>query len=138
MQSIQLLSAPVEPAGLYVSQPTVHTRGNLFSDLPTPQQLHDQEKYKDCLKQQVWTHLPHSISFRFCFLLFWPDISLYGHHWDEQIEEKRIKEAEERERHRLEEEKEERRLAEQRARIQREYEEEQERKRQKEKEVLDS
>ncbi|XP_017209453.1 centrosome and spindle pole-associated protein 1 isoform X1 [Danio rerio] len=98
------LSSRTEPAGLYVSQPTVHTRGNLFSDLPTPQQLHDQEKYKDCLKQQ--------------------------------IEEKRIKEAEERERHRLEEEKEERRLAEQRARIQREYEEEQERKRQKEKEQM--
>lgn len=52
-----------------------------------------------------------------------------------QIEEKRCKKAEERERIRLEEEKEEKRLAEQRARIQREYEEEQERKKRKEMEV---
>ncbi|XP_059390706.1 centrosome and spindle pole-associated protein 1-like isoform X2 [Carassius carassius] len=93
-----------EPAGFHSSQPSVQVRGNLFNELPTPQQRHDQEKYKDCLKQQ--------------------------------IEEKKRKEAEEREWHRLEEEKEERRLAEQRARIQREYEEEQERKRQKEKEQM--
>ncbi|XP_046882836.1 centrosome and spindle pole associated protein 1-like isoform X4 [Hypomesus transpacificus] len=50
----------------------------------------------------------------------------------QQIEEKRLKEAEEREKLRLEEEKEERRLAEQRARIQWEYDEEQERKKRKE------
>ncbi|XP_016140961.1 centrosome and spindle pole-associated protein 1-like isoform X1 [Sinocyclocheilus grahami] len=93
-----------KPAGFCSSQPSVQARGNLFNELPTPQQLHDQENYKDCLKQQ--------------------------------IEEKRRKEAEERERCRLEEEKEERRLAEQRARIQREYEEEQERKRRKEKEQM--
>ncbi|CAB1317566.1 unnamed protein product [Coregonus sp. 'balchen'] len=49
-----------------------------------------------------------------------------------QIEEKRRKDAEERERQRLEEEKEEKRLAEQRERIQREYEEEQDRKKRKE------
>uniref|UniRef100_A0ABM5GBT5 Centrosome and spindle pole-associated protein 1 isoform X2 n=1 Tax=Pogona vitticeps TaxID=103695 RepID=A0ABM5GBT5_9SAUR len=51
-----------------------------------------------------------------------------------QIEEKKKREEEERERQRLEEEREERRLAEQRARIQREYEEELERKRRKEEE----
>lgn len=58
MQSIQIFSAPVEPAGFCSSQPSVQVRGNLFNELPTPQQLHDQEKYKDCLKQQVWTLLP--------------------------------------------------------------------------------
>lgn len=55
MQSIQIFSAPVEPAGFCSSQPSVQGRGNLFNELPTPQQLHDQEKYKDCLKQQVRT-----------------------------------------------------------------------------------
>ncbi|XP_029581625.1 centrosome and spindle pole-associated protein 1 isoform X5 [Salmo trutta] len=75
-------------------------RGSIFGNLPTPQQLHEQEKYKAYLKQQ--------------------------------IEEKRKKEAEERESQRLEEEKEEKRLAEQRERIQREYEEEQDRKKRKE------
>lgn len=52
-----------------------------------------------------------------------------------KIEEKRKKEAEERECQRLEEEKEEKRLADQRERIQREYEEEQDRKKRKEMEV---
>ncbi|KTG40453.1 hypothetical protein cypCar_00007681 [Cyprinus carpio] len=42
-----------EPAGFCSSQPSVQARGNLFNELPTPQQLHDQEKYKDCLKQQI-------------------------------------------------------------------------------------
>ncbi|XP_029917336.1 centrosome and spindle pole-associated protein 1-like isoform X2 [Myripristis murdjan] len=56
----------------------------------------------------------------------------YKAYLKQQIEEKRRKKAEERERIRLEEEKEEKRLAEQRARIQREYEEEQERKKRKE------
>ncbi|KAG1953995.1 centrosome and spindle pole-associated protein [Pimephales promelas] len=93
-----------KPAGLSSSQPPVQARGKLFNELPTPQQLHDQELYKACLKQQ--------------------------------IEEKRRKEAEERERSRLEDEKEEKRLAEQRARIEKEYKEEQERKRQKEKEHI--
>ncbi|XP_062986879.1 centrosome and spindle pole-associated protein 1 isoform X2 [Elgaria multicarinata webbii] len=51
-----------------------------------------------------------------------------------QIEEKRKREEEEREKLRLEEEREERRLAEQRARIQREFDEELERKRRKEEE----
>ncbi|KAK2849525.1 hypothetical protein Q5P01_009359 [Channa striata] len=50
----------------------------------------------------------------------------------QQMEEKRLKKAEESERIRLEEEKEEKRLAEQRARIQKEYDEEQERKKRKE------
>ncbi|XP_067290693.1 centrosome and spindle pole-associated protein 1 isoform X2 [Pseudorasbora parva] len=98
------VSSRTEPAGVLSSQPPVQARGKLFTELPTPQQLHDQEMYKDCLKQQ--------------------------------IEEKRRKEAEERELIRLEDEKEERRLAEQRAQIQREYEEEQERKRRKEKEQI--
>ncbi|XP_055038709.2 centrosome and spindle pole associated protein 1 isoform X3 [Misgurnus anguillicaudatus] len=93
-----------EPAGFSSVQPSLHTRGKLFNEPPTPQQIHEQEIYKDFLKQQ--------------------------------IEEKRRKEAEERERCRLEEEKEERRLAEQRARIQREFEEEQEKKRKKEKEQI--
>ncbi|XP_032815395.2 centrosome and spindle pole associated protein 1-like isoform X3 [Petromyzon marinus] len=52
----------------------------------------------------------------------------------QQIEEKRQREAEEREKIREEEEREERRLAEQRERIQREYEEEAEKKRKKEEE----
>ncbi len=55
MQSIQIVSAPVEPAGFCSPQPPVQPRRNLFNELPTPQQLHDQEQYKDCLKQQVWT-----------------------------------------------------------------------------------
>ncbi|XP_029479652.1 centrosome and spindle pole-associated protein 1-like isoform X8 [Oncorhynchus nerka] len=75
-------------------------KGSIFGNMPTPQQLHEQEKYKAYLKQQ--------------------------------IEEKRRKEAEERECQRLQEEKEEKRLAEQRERIQREYEEEQDRKKRKE------
>uniref|UniRef100_A0A4W5LFZ5 Centrosome and spindle pole associated protein 1b n=1 Tax=Hucho hucho TaxID=62062 RepID=A0A4W5LFZ5_9TELE len=75
-------------------------RGSIFGNLPTPHQLHEQEKYKAYLKQQ--------------------------------IEEKRRKDAEERECQRLEEEKEEKKLAEQRERIQREYEEEQDRKKRKE------
>nr|XP_019942477.1 PREDICTED: centrosome and spindle pole-associated protein 1 [Paralichthys olivaceus] len=84
----------------------VHTpqfaRGNVFANQPTQHQLHEQDKYKAYLKQQ--------------------------------IEEKMLKKAEEREKTRLEEEKEEKRLAEQRARIQREYEEEEEKKKRKEKE----
>ncbi|XP_068570311.1 centrosome and spindle pole-associated protein 1-like isoform X2 [Cebidichthys violaceus] len=75
-------------------------RGSVFSNQPTQQQLHEQDKYKAYLKQQ--------------------------------IDEKMLKKAEERERTRLEEEKEEKRLAEQRARIQREFDEEQERKKRKE------
>ncbi|KAK5865218.1 hypothetical protein PBY51_016400 [Eleginops maclovinus] len=81
----------------------VHTpqfaRGSVFSNQPTQQQLHEQDKYKAYLKQQ--------------------------------IDEKMLKKAEEREQMRLEEEKEEKRLAEQRARIQREYDQEQERKQRK-------
>ncbi|XP_052397926.1 centrosome and spindle pole-associated protein 1 isoform X2 [Carassius gibelio] len=42
-----------EPAGFHSSQPPVQVRGNLFNELPTPQQRHDQEKYKDCLKRQI-------------------------------------------------------------------------------------
>ncbi|XP_056145754.1 centrosome and spindle pole associated protein 1-like isoform X2 [Lampris incognitus] len=56
----------------------------------------------------------------------------YKAYLKQQIEEKRRKKAEERERIKLEEEREEKRLAEQRARIQREYEEELEKKKRKE------
>ncbi|KAG7488601.1 hypothetical protein MATL_G00035530 [Megalops atlanticus] len=89
-------------SGFSYAQTSAFARGSGFTDLPTPQQLHEQDKYRDYLRQQ--------------------------------IEEKRQKEAEERERLRLEEEREEKRLAEQRARMQKEYEEEQERKRCKERE----
>ncbi|XP_077100681.1 centrosome and spindle pole-associated protein 1 isoform X2 [Siphateles boraxobius] len=42
-----------KPAGLASSQPPLQARGKLFNELPTPQQLHDQELYKNCLKQQI-------------------------------------------------------------------------------------
>ncbi|XP_060755842.1 centrosome and spindle pole associated protein 1 [Neoarius graeffei] len=35
------------------SRPSPHARGNVFSELPTPQQLREQERYKECLKQQI-------------------------------------------------------------------------------------
>ncbi|KAK3515673.1 hypothetical protein QTP70_026456 [Hemibagrus guttatus] len=35
------------------TRPSPHARGNVFSELPTPQQLHDQERYKESLKQQI-------------------------------------------------------------------------------------
>ncbi|XP_047664600.1 centrosome and spindle pole-associated protein 1 isoform X2 [Tachysurus fulvidraco] len=35
------------------TQPSPHARGNVFSELPTPQQLRDQERYKESLKQQI-------------------------------------------------------------------------------------
>ncbi|KAJ8413379.1 hypothetical protein AAFF_G00093750 [Aldrovandia affinis] len=89
-------------SGFSYAQAPGFARGNPFTDLPTPQQLYEQDKYRDYLKQQ--------------------------------IEEKRRKEAQERERLRLEEEKEEKKLADQRALIQREFEEEQARKRTKERE----
>ncbi|KAM6977654.1 centrosome and spindle pole-associated protein 1 [Aplochiton taeniatus] len=82
------------------AQTSQFARGNIFPDQPTPQHLHEQDSYKDFLKQQ--------------------------------IEEKRRKEAEEKERIRMEEEKEEKRMIEQRLRIKEEYEEEQERKKRKE------
>ncbi|KAL1248715.1 hypothetical protein QQF64_022033, partial [Cirrhinus molitorella] len=47
------VTSRTEPAGFCSSQPFVQARGNLFNELPTPQQLQDQEKYKDCLKQQI-------------------------------------------------------------------------------------
>ncbi|XP_016350800.1 centrosome and spindle pole-associated protein 1 isoform X1 [Sinocyclocheilus anshuiensis] len=47
------VASRTEPAGFCSSQPSVKARGNLFNELPTPQQLHEQEKYKDCLKQQI-------------------------------------------------------------------------------------
>ncbi|XP_056295792.1 centrosome and spindle pole-associated protein 1-like isoform X3 [Pseudoliparis swirei] len=56
----------------------------------------------------------------------------YKAYLKQQIDEKMLKKAEEREQTRLEEEKEEKRLVEQRARIQREYDDEQERKNRKE------
>ncbi|XP_051538803.1 centrosome and spindle pole-associated protein 1-like isoform X4 [Myxocyprinus asiaticus] len=42
-----------EPTGFSSTQPSMHARGNLFSELPTPQQLHEQEIYKDYLKRQI-------------------------------------------------------------------------------------
>ncbi|XP_073686660.1 centrosome and spindle pole-associated protein 1 [Garra rufa] len=47
------VTSRTEPPDFFSSQPPVQARGNLFYELPTPQQLHDQEKYKDCLKQQI-------------------------------------------------------------------------------------
>ncbi|KAG7317648.1 hypothetical protein KOW79_018683 [Hemibagrus wyckioides] len=35
------------------TRPSPHARGNVFSELPTPQQLRDQERYKESLKQQI-------------------------------------------------------------------------------------
>ncbi|KAJ8376634.1 hypothetical protein SKAU_G00072140 [Synaphobranchus kaupii] len=89
--------SPNRISGFSYAQAPGFPRGNTFADLPTPQQIHEQDRYRDYLRQQ--------------------------------IEEKRQKEAEEREHLRLEEEREEKKLVEQRARIQREFEEEQERKR---------
>ncbi|KAK9517588.1 hypothetical protein VZT92_022947 [Zoarces viviparus] len=87
-------------SGFSRGQTPQFARGCVFSNQPTQHQLHEQDKYKASLQQQ--------------------------------IDEKMLKKAAERERSRLEEEKEEKRLAEQRARIQREYDEERERKKQKE------
>ncbi|KAJ8272658.1 hypothetical protein GJAV_G00091880 [Gymnothorax javanicus] len=90
----------VRVSGFAYGETSPFARGNVFTEVPTPHQVLQQDKYKAYLRQQ--------------------------------IEEKRRREAEERERLRQEEEKEERRLAEQRARIVREYEEEQEKRRRKE------
>uniref|UniRef100_A0A3B4CQ59 Centrosome and spindle pole-associated protein 1 C-terminal domain-containing protein n=1 Tax=Pygocentrus nattereri TaxID=42514 RepID=A0A3B4CQ59_PYGNA len=111
--------------GFTFTQPSPYARGNVFTDRPTAQQLHEQEKYKESLKQQV-----ESTS----HLLNGPSEIASVNVWalDPQIEEKRRMDAERRERLRQEEEREEKRLAEQRARIQREYEEEQEKKKRKE------
>ncbi|XP_038828632.1 centrosome and spindle pole-associated protein 1-like [Salvelinus namaycush] len=87
-------------SGFSFAQTSQFARSNVFSDQPTPQQLQDQDTYKDYLKQQ--------------------------------IEEKRRKEAKERDRERMEEEREEKRLAEQRVLIQQEFEEEQQRRKRKE------
>ncbi|XP_053343660.1 centrosome and spindle pole associated protein 1-like [Clarias gariepinus] len=35
------------------TQPSPYARGNVFRELPTPQQLREQKKYKECLKQQI-------------------------------------------------------------------------------------
>ncbi|XP_072544947.1 centrosome and spindle pole-associated protein 1 isoform X2 [Salminus brasiliensis] len=40
-------------SGFSFTQPSPYARGNVFSDLPTSQQLHEQEKYKESLKQQI-------------------------------------------------------------------------------------
>ncbi|XP_061095943.1 centrosome and spindle pole-associated protein 1 isoform X2 [Conger conger] len=93
---------PHRISGYSYAQGPGFPRGNASADVPTPQQIHEQNKYSEYLKQQ--------------------------------IEEKRQKEAQERERLKLEEKREEKRLEEQRACIQREYEEEQERKKRKERE----
>ncbi|KAM9553396.1 centrosome and spindle pole-associated protein 1 isoform 4-T4 [Salvelinus alpinus] len=87
-------------SGFSFAQTSQFARSNVFSDQPTPQQLQDQDTYKDYLNQQ--------------------------------IEEKRRKEAKERDRERMEEEREEKRLAEQRVLIQQEFEEEQQRRKRKE------
>ncbi|XP_036414474.1 centrosome and spindle pole-associated protein 1 isoform X2 [Colossoma macropomum] len=39
--------------GFTFTQPSPYARGNVFTDRPTPQQLHEQEKYKESLKQQI-------------------------------------------------------------------------------------
>lgn len=43
----------VPPAGYPQGQAGSHARGNVFRDVPTPQQLHEQDKYKEYLMQQV-------------------------------------------------------------------------------------
>ena len=58
-----------------------------------------------------------------------------GHHDSSQVEDKKRREAELKEKIRMEEEKEERRLAEQREKMQRDFEEEQQRQKNKEEEV---
>ncbi|XP_072267188.1 centrosome and spindle pole-associated protein 1 isoform X2 [Pyxicephalus adspersus] len=88
--------------GFSFANPSQFARGSVFNEPVTEEKVHQQESYKNFLRQQ--------------------------------IDEKRRKEAEEKERIRLEEEREEKRLAEQRAKIQREYEEEQNRKKLKEEE----
>ncbi|KAL6462873.1 hypothetical protein MHYP_G00292950 [Metynnis hypsauchen] len=39
--------------GFTFTQPSPYARGNVFTDRPTAQQLHEQEKYKESLKQQI-------------------------------------------------------------------------------------
>lgn len=114
------------------TRPSPHARGNVFSELPTPQQLREQEKYKESLRQQVQPisrlHIHHYAS----------ETVSYGIDMEflqNQIEEKRRMEAERREKLRLEEEKEEKRLSEERAHMQRQFEKEQEKERRKEMEV---
>ncbi|KAA0704773.1 Centrosome and spindle pole associated protein 1 [Triplophysa tibetana] len=43
----------IKPTGLSSVQPPLHARGNLFNEPPTPRQIHDQEIYKEYLKQQI-------------------------------------------------------------------------------------
>ncbi|XP_066534202.1 centrosome and spindle pole-associated protein 1 isoform X2 [Hoplias malabaricus] len=40
-------------SGFTFTQASPYARGNIFSDLPTTQQLHEQERYKESLKQQI-------------------------------------------------------------------------------------
>ncbi|XP_062377506.1 centrosome and spindle pole-associated protein 1 isoform X3 [Sardina pilchardus] len=40
-------------AGYPQGQAGAHARGNVFRDVPTPQQLHEQDRYKEYLKQQI-------------------------------------------------------------------------------------
>ncbi|XP_076147017.1 centrosome and spindle pole-associated protein 1 isoform X2 [Alosa pseudoharengus] len=40
-------------AGYPQGQAGSHARGNVFRDMPTPQQLHEQDRYKEYLKQQI-------------------------------------------------------------------------------------
>ncbi|XP_056593813.1 centrosome and spindle pole associated protein 1 isoform X2 [Triplophysa dalaica] len=44
---------PTKPTGFSSVQPPLHARGNLFNEPPTPRQIHDQEIYKEYLKQQI-------------------------------------------------------------------------------------
>lgn len=46
-------SSRTEPAGISSVQPPLHARGNLFNEPPTPQQIHEQEIYKEYLRQQI-------------------------------------------------------------------------------------
>ncbi|KAI4896162.1 hypothetical protein NFI96_032379 [Prochilodus magdalenae] len=40
-------------SGFSFTESSPYARGNVFSDHPTPQQIHEQEKYKESLKQQI-------------------------------------------------------------------------------------
>ncbi|XP_057179230.1 centrosome and spindle pole-associated protein 1 isoform X2 [Triplophysa rosa] len=44
---------PTKPTGFSSVQPPLHARGNLFNEPPTPRQIHEQEIYKEYLRQQI-------------------------------------------------------------------------------------
>lgn len=51
--SAHIVSGDTHIVGFSFTQPSPYARGNVFTDLPTPQQIHEQEKYKESLKQQI-------------------------------------------------------------------------------------